>query len=123
MTTAKETMTKQKSTEVHNLKVELNRERLAKRRCSVSVRGAKAALLEIGQDLAALELDVETGAVLSGKGYSCSDCGSNYNYCFNFCPDCGHDHRGSGGGYAPGTYEKIIKNARRELTPEILRLI
>jgi len=29
---------------------------------------------------------------IMGRGYTCQDCGANYNYKFNFCPDCGRQH-------------------------------
>jgi hypothetical protein len=30
---------------------------------------------------------------IMGEGYTCSQCGACYNPLFNFCPDCGKDHR------------------------------
>ena len=29
---------------------------------------------------------------IMGRGFSCSQCGANYNHFFNYCPDCGHQH-------------------------------
>lgn len=31
---------------------------------------------------------------IMGHGFDCSECGANYDFFFNYCPDCGHEHGG-----------------------------
>lgn len=31
-------------------------------------------------------------AEIMGNGFTCSNCGANYDYGFNYCPDCGKCH-------------------------------
>jgi len=30
---------------------------------------------------------------MMGGGFVCSNCDVNYNYAFNYCPDCGKQHK------------------------------
>lgn len=34
---------------------------------------------------------------IMGQGFKCSSCGADYNYFFNFCPDCGKQHKSMSG--------------------------
>ena len=41
---------------------------------------------------------VKTVLDIMGRGFTCEGCGANYNFPFNYCPDCGLHH---GGYYKP----------------------
>lgn len=100
-------------TTAHNHAVEIHHLRLRIKTMEAereaNAMGMDHALSRIGE----LRADIETGAILVNDGHSCKDCGASYRWQFNFCPDCGRDHRQGLGGYDPGEYGRIPRAESR----------
>jgi hypothetical protein len=56
-------------------------------------------------------------SAIMGKGFTCDTCGANYNYFFNYCPDCGVQHVSISGEYgnpnSPLHYKIHYKKAKK----------
>lgn len=69
--------------------------------CDPYFREFHSAIMETAEEIckrykeipkAGPEWNRHTNSAIMGKGFVCQDCGADYNYFFNFCPDCGRKH-------------------------------